>query len=108
MGSIARMGTADRFREAFEQDYVARADLKPGMTLTVDRLGLGQDESDDSRLVLYAVLKDDKGNEHCLDIGQVLDCEYDHGDDLVERLVNALGLGEGEARDRLKKAGFTV
>lgn len=107
MGSISRMCRAERFIKEFGEDYNQDVVLKPGEQITFVRSFLAQEDGG------YETVK------HCFefttsdgktilfqDEGDVFDPESDRGDDLIDLVVNHLGIDPEAARRRLIQAAL--
>jgi hypothetical protein len=101
MGQMSRMARAARFIEEFNEAFKTQCDLKPGTTLYVKDVGLGENFED---VVMVVTLVEDDGTEHYLTLDDaVFDPDQDKGD-TVARLKDVLGFTEEEIIAKLKNA----
>lgn len=107
MGSLSRIDRASRFIDEFSKDYVARGLIQPGMSLRVLSVGLGMQNDGEEVVTVFArvQLPDDREMElRLVDEGIVFDPEYDHADELVTKVGEALDISEELATARLLNA----
>jgi hypothetical protein len=109
MGQISRINRSGRFIAEFEKDYVVRSAFRPGQKLVVKEVMLSNRECAGEEVCEYLVLEDDKGELHQVEVpGICFDPESCWQDDIVDQLVNDLGLTYQEARERMARAELFV
>lgn len=111
MGSIARMSRSSRFIKEFSDDLLKEDRVNVGKTFKLIDITLEFCEGEDVVRPNYLFREvsdsgaENRKNQFCT-LGEevVFDAENDMGDDLAERVSNALGIEEEKARERLKTA----